>query len=166
MAIHLSLEELEEEYKETLVIDKNNLDNEVVFQSYKYSEWIRVYARCRREMKEQERALKSIELKVGLHVRKNYEEYDLKKADIKEKIVEAIVLKDDRVKKQWHKYIEAEERYKIVEKVLAAWDQRKTMLRAEVDLWIREYYLKDSIDIQDATSDARKRLTERRKRNG
>ena len=163
---YLSVDELEEEYLKAQLIDKYDLDNEATSQSAEYARWIKIYAAARKNAKDHERKLKSVELSVGLDVRKNYKEYGFAKADLKEKVVEALVLEDPEVKKHWTLYLNADERAKMIEKVLNAYEQRKTMLRLAGDLWIKEYYIKDSIDYDEAISNARKQLDERRNRNG
>lgn len=163
----LTIEELENEYNQALLFDKLSLDDEAVQQAQLYAGYIREYARSKKQAVLAARTLKKVEGQTTVHIRRNYKEYGFNtKDELKEKAIEAFVLGDEEVEVAYYEWLDADERARVLKRILDALEQRKTMMRLAGDLYIREYYLDDSIKVETTqeTQEFRKHYGERRRR--
>ena len=143
--IELPTNILEEIHDRIMEFDKLALDDEAVVQARLTSLWTTVQARLKKISAKAKKNLTTVEGRKGLEVRKDYKNYGFEfKADLKEKPIQAIVDGMPEVEKAFDAYLEAEHRKDVVSGIVSSLEQRKTMIRLAGDLWIKEYYAKDS----------------------
>lgn len=156
-------------YRKQLKIDRYRLDSELIRQPQKYMDWALLAAKAEIETKETEQKYDLIKGSVEKKVRSDPERYGLK-----EKPTEAAVkheaLKNKKVKRYFKYYMDALQNEKILKRAEKAFQQRKGMLEALVQLNVQLHFAepklpqgqRESVD-RAVSNDIKSQLKKKRK---
>jgi hypothetical protein len=156
-------------YDKDLKIDTDSLDIEWIKQPKTFMKWAKMAIEASDVMDKKKDALEIIEAELDEEARGKLEG---EKKKIREAMVTSEIKKSERYQKAQLEYRNARRDYKILDKAVEAFNQRKTALENLVDLWQGGYYStprspvgKDLADSAiDRTSEAiRERMNRRRK---
>lgn len=155
-------------FREQAMFDKYELDTAVAEQAQFFINCAGLSSVASKLRDFVETWLKQEESEVDLAVRSNPLEFDLEpdsKGKLMESAIKSKVALDNRVCDIGILFMEMKEYAKVMNKAIDGFDQRKTMLRLEGDLWLGEYY--SSADIREKLEDdvrekAAKKASERK----
>jgi hypothetical protein len=162
--LHMSIPELEVFADEISGFDKYSLDDEAVSQSRLVGILAPVFAKAKNDYAIAKKAFERLEGKKTLDIRRNYKEYGFEfKDELKEKAIQAVIDDLEEIREAYNEFLSILHRLNIIEGLVGSMDHRKTMLRLAGDLYIREYYTRDSISIHEQDN-LRERLGSRKRR--
>lgn len=127
-------------FDEETAVNNYQLDVEVAQHGQRFMEWVKLYARAEKEMKQAEYVYKEMMAKIDLIVRgKEPEAYGLKK--FTDTAIANIVKKNSKVKMAMHKFLDAQENYRILEEMKNEMGYiRKAMIESAVNLQLQGYH--------------------------
>jgi len=168
--LSMTAREWRQHFYEQIKIDKYALDISVAEQPQLFVNCAGLSATASKLRDFLEKVYEEEKAEMDLAVRSNPQGFDLEpdtKGKLMETAIKSKVILDTRVAESYHNFIEGKEYAKLLNGVVNAFDQRKTMLRLEGDLWLGEYY--SNADIRGSEEDvirerAASKAKERRKK--
>lgn len=126
------------EYRRQLKIDKYNLENELMEQPQKYSDWATRAAEAETETKEAEKDYLIVKADKEKLIRSNPTYYGLDEKPLKDAVSQE-AMKSKKVQKYYKKYLQAQHNEKILKVAEKSFAQRKSMLTSLVAYITRMY---------------------------
>jgi len=138
---------MDRDYKKELLIDKYDLDNELVHQGRLYADWVEFEADAAYLLDRAERKLKSTKAEVGSEVRANPSDYGWEEVSRPtEPFIKECIENDKRVKAAYKRFHEKKKHARVMENVLWAFTHRKESVGYLCGLYGKQYYSRPYVE--------------------
>jgi hypothetical protein len=132
-----------DDYKNSIEIDIDNLENEWRQQPIKFMEWAHKAVEMESERDRLKDKLEVLHGKIDLEIRQDPEKFGIVKAT--ESSIQSAMVGDIRIQGATSDYLQAVKDAKMFNVMREAFDHRKKALEKMTDLWIAGYYAEPRI---------------------